>query len=141
MVNLTLTLPMARLQNYLRTHRRRHGLSQAEVAILLGAASGTKVSRYENFTRTPNALTIFACQIVFNQAASELFAGEYDTVLRAVQQRARRLLKQLSTRPDNQSKRNLRKLELVTRHRRGETKFSAAKLIHAKRNRTAGAGY
>jgi transcriptional regulator with XRE-family HTH domain len=97
----------------LRTHRRRYGLSQAEVAMLLGASSGTKVSRYENFTRMPGGPTIFACQIVFNEPSSELFAGTYDSVLHAVQKRARRMLKQLDALPVSQSPKILRKLELL----------------------------
>ncbi len=102
---------MSRLQNYLRTHRRRYGLSQKEVARLLGAASGTKVSRYENFTRMPNVFNVFACEIVFNQPASELFAGSYEVIRAAVQKRARQLLKKLTERPDK-AKKHLRKIEL-----------------------------
>ena len=49
-----------------------------------GPLSGTKVSRYENFTRMPGVLTIFALEIVFNQPASELFAGSYDAIRCAV---------------------------------------------------------
>ena len=104
---------MARLQNYLRTHRRRYALSQTDVAVLLGAVSDTKVSRYEKFTVMPSTLTIFALEIMFNQPASELFAGSYDTVRLAVQERARRMLEQLSAQPDSQSKKTLRKLELL----------------------------
>ena len=37
-----------KLENYLRTYRRRAGLSQDEMAFLLGTKSGTKVSRYEH---------------------------------------------------------------------------------------------
>jgi hypothetical protein len=81
--------------------------------MLLGAISGTKVSRYENFTRMPGALTILAFEIIFDQPASELFAGSYDAVRLAVQERARRMMKRVSARPDNQSKTILRKLELL----------------------------
>jgi transcriptional regulator with XRE-family HTH domain len=102
-----------RLPNYLRTHRRRHGLSQAEIAMLLGAVSGTKTSRYENFTRMPGALTVFAFEIVFNQPASELFAGHYEAIRLAVQERAGRLVEQLSAQPDGQSRKTLRKLEFL----------------------------
>jgi transcriptional regulator with XRE-family HTH domain len=97
----------------LRTHRRRHGLSQADIAMLLGAVSGTKASRYENFARMPGALTVFAFEIVFNQPASELFAGNYQAVRRAVQERARRMVKQLNAQPDPQTRKTLRKLELL----------------------------
>ena len=81
--------------------------------MLLGAVSGTKVSRYENFTRMPASLTIFAFEIVFNQPASELFAGSYDAIRLEVQKRARRMMKALSARPDTQDKKTLRKLELL----------------------------
>jgi transcriptional regulator with XRE-family HTH domain len=97
----------------LRTHRRRHGLSQAEIAMLLGAVSGTKTSRYENFTRMPGALTVFALEIVFDQPASELFAGKYQAIRRAVQERARRMVKQLNARPGARPGKTLRKLELL----------------------------
>jgi transcriptional regulator with XRE-family HTH domain len=104
---------VSRLQNYLRTHRRRFGLSQKEVAKLLGVASGTKVSRYENFVRMPSVLTVFACEIVFNQPASELFAGSYEIIRLAVQERARQLLDKLNERPNKPSKNICRKLELL----------------------------
>lgn len=61
----------------------------------------------------PFALTVFAFEIVFNQPASELFAGSYETIRRAVQERARRMAKQLSARPDALTGENLRKLELL----------------------------
>jgi transcriptional regulator with XRE-family HTH domain len=102
-----------KLQNYLRTHRRRHGLSQAEIATLLGVVSGTKVSRYENFARMPGALTVFAFEVVFNRPASELFAGNYHAIRLAVQGRAQRMVEQLDTRPHAHTKGTLRKLALL----------------------------
>jgi transcriptional regulator with XRE-family HTH domain len=102
-----------RLQNYLRTHRRRYGLTEAEIATLLGAASGTKVSRYENFARMPGVLAVFAFEIVFNQPASELFAGTYQAIRGEVQDRARSMVQRLQSRPDAQSRKNLRKLALL----------------------------
>jgi len=86
----------SRLQNYLRTYRRRYGFSQAEIAMLLGAISGTKVSRYENFVRMPAVETIFAYEIIFDRPASELFAGAYQAIRIAVQPRVNRLLKRLT---------------------------------------------
>lgn len=81
--------------------------------MLLGAATDTKVSRYENFARMPVALTVFALEIVFNQPASELFAGKYQTVRFAVQERAERLAEELNTRPGPHDKKTLRKLALL----------------------------
>lgn len=81
--------------------------------MLLGAVSGTKVSRYENFTRMPGALTVCAFEIVFNQPASELFAGSYQAIRLAVQERAGRMVKRLNARPDARTGKTLRKLELL----------------------------
>ncbi len=125
-----LTEPVAhqRLQNYLRTHRRRTALSQAELAKLLGAASGTKVSPYENFTRMPSAFTVFAFEIVFNQPASELFAGSYEAIRLVVQKRARHLMKQLNAKPDVKTKRTSRKMDLFRAII--ESKPSSARAAH-----------
>jgi hypothetical protein len=81
--------------------------------MLLGAVSGTKVSRYENLTRVPSVNTVFAYEVVFNQPASELFAGRYQEVRRAVQERARRMAKQLNARPNAESRKTCRKLALL----------------------------
>lgn len=97
-----------RLPHYLRTHRRRSGLTQAELASLLGASAGTKISRYESFARFPSVVTVLAYEIIFNQPVSELFAGVYDDVLRDVRGRAAQLAETLSAGPaDIQTNRKL----------------------------------
>jgi transcriptional regulator with XRE-family HTH domain len=107
-------VPHHRLPNYIRTFRRRSGLSQKELAMLLGATSGTKISRYENFTRMPAVNTIWACEAVFSQPAAELFAGNYEKVRLAVRARANRLLKHLAAEaPDTPPPRIARKIALL----------------------------
>jgi transcriptional regulator with XRE-family HTH domain len=71
-----------KLQNYLRTHRKRSSLSQEEVAFLLGCRSGAKVSRYESFARQPTIQTIFAYELIFGAHARELFAGLFQDIER-----------------------------------------------------------
>ena len=105
-------MPNPRLQNYLRTYRKRYALSQEDIAILLGAKSGTKVSRYESFARTPGPLTTFAFQIIFDRPASELFAGSYDEVRQDIRRRARSMMKKLEGQ-EHLDKKTLRKLELL----------------------------
>jgi hypothetical protein len=61
----------------------------------------------------PIALTVFALEIVFNQPASELFAGKYQAVRLAVQKHARRMIEQLNAQPNAQNKKILRKLALL----------------------------
>ena len=105
---------MARkLDNYLRMYRRRSGLSQDEVASLLGAGSGTLVSRYERGRRRPNFETALAYQAIFGVPARELFGGIFESVEREVRKRAHRLARTLSAaapRPHS-----MRALDLLSR--------------------------
>jgi transcriptional regulator with XRE-family HTH domain len=89
------------LPNYLRAHRKRLGLSQDEIAYLLGAASGAKVSRYERFVRGASFETALACEAVFKRPASELFAGLYKKIEREVAARAAALAQRIDERRPN----------------------------------------
>jgi transcriptional regulator with XRE-family HTH domain len=87
---------MNKLDNYLRTHRRRAGISQAEMAaFLLGTHDGTKVSRYERFARTPGLETALAYEAIFGISVRELFAGVYQRVERVARRRAQLLQKRI----------------------------------------------
>jgi transcriptional regulator with XRE-family HTH domain len=94
-------MPSQPLPNYLRAHRKRLGLSQDDLAHLLGSRSGTKVSRYERFRRHPNLATVFACEVIVHVPAHQLFAGLYITAERNVRRRAEALLRELAGRPDS----------------------------------------
>jgi transcriptional regulator with XRE-family HTH domain len=100
------------LPNYLRSHRKRLGLSQDEVAFLLGAQSGAKVSRYEQFTREPSLATALACEVIFQRPASELLGGLYQEIEQQVVERA----KALTFRTDFQksSPQNAKKIQAIT---------------------------
>ena len=100
-----------RLENYLRSARKRAGLSQAEVAYLLGCRSGTKVSRYERFARRPSLETTFAYEVVFGVPAAELLAGIFQEARRHTVRRARRLLHKLGSGQSTQ--RNQQKLTFL----------------------------
>lgn len=79
------------LPNYLRSNRKRLGLSQDEIAFLLGTDSGTKASRYEVFGRDPRLRTALAYEAIFQKPIRELFAGLYDEIEREVVDRAKQL--------------------------------------------------
>jgi transcriptional regulator with XRE-family HTH domain len=85
-----------RLNNYLRTYRKRSGLSQGEVAFLLGCHHGAKVSRYERNARQPTLKTALAYEAVFGVPVRELFAGIFEKVLGMTKKRARVLARRLS---------------------------------------------
>lgn len=88
-----------RLNNYLRTYRKRMGLTQNELAFLLGAQSGTKIARYEKDNRTPMPETVFALLIIFRRTPRELFPGSYDDIEKTIIERARLLHGQLGDQP------------------------------------------
>ena len=102
-----------KLQNYLRTHRKRAGLSQDEVAFLLGCQSGTKVSRHERFGRNPSLETTFAYEVVFGTPARELFAGIFQKVELRTLRRAQLLVERLSQ--TKEDRRSVQKLEILKR--------------------------
>ena len=105
----------SRLPNYLKSYRKRAGLSQDEVAFLLGCTSGTKVSRYERFSRQPNWATAAACEVVFQAPMRELLAGAYAKVEDTIKQRAQVLAGTLSAQtPDRETRRKLEHLMALT---------------------------
>jgi len=114
-ITIYLGMPYQKLQNYLRTHRKRVGLSQREVAFLLGCKSGTKVSRYECFARQPALQTIFAYELIFGRSARELFAGLFQEVERETLCRVQFLSFMLArAKPHRSTIRKLAILEAIT---------------------------
>jgi transcriptional regulator with XRE-family HTH domain len=103
----------SQLPNYLRTHRKRLGLSQDDVAYLLGAVSGAKTSRYERFSREPGFRSALACEVVFQKPIRELFAGLYEQIEREVAVRAKELV--LKTGSTKSGKHTARKRETLER--------------------------
>lgn len=73
-------MPHVRLENYLRANRKKSGLTQREVAFLLGCQNGAQVSRYEKRRRMPPLQTALACEAVFGTPVSDLFAGLRESV-------------------------------------------------------------
>jgi transcriptional regulator with XRE-family HTH domain len=95
----TTSVPNPKLHNYLRTYRKRAGLSQDELAFLLGCRSGTKASRYELCRRVPGLPTMFAYEVIFRIPPRELFAGIFEQVRRITIRRVRALHRRLGAAP------------------------------------------
>jgi len=91
--------PVRSLKNYLRMFRKRSGLTQAELAVLLGCAHGSKVYRYEHGIRIPTLQTVIAFEVIFRVPVSALFTGTYERVRGEVRGRAQRLSRQLDAKP------------------------------------------
>lgn len=79
----------------LRTYRRRSGLTQRDLGLLLGFVDGCEVGRYERFSRLPNAQSLLACQAIFDVDARMLFPDMYKEVEQLAVKRALRLREQL----------------------------------------------
>lgn len=84
-----------KLPNYIRHHRKRLGLSQEDVAFLLGWNWSAQTSRYEHFCRIPTLRTALALSYIFQTSIQDLFSGEKQEVEEAVSRRAEILEEQL----------------------------------------------
>jgi transcriptional regulator with XRE-family HTH domain len=102
------------LENYLRTYRRRAGLSQEEVGLLLGWASGVHISEYERTARRPDLETIFFYEVLLGVPASELFRGVFQKVEKETRKRAQLLAEELrKAEPGRATTRKLSILEAI----------------------------
>jgi transcriptional regulator with XRE-family HTH domain len=73
--------------SYLRAHRRKSGLSQSELADILGLITELQISRHERSVTLPLFLTAISYEIVFQVPIAELFPGIYETVRQNVERR------------------------------------------------------
>jgi len=71
----------------LRTLRLRCGLSQCEIAHVLGFTSEVPVSRHEGSATIPNLLTALGYEIIFRVPVSELFPGLSQAVETVIEER------------------------------------------------------
>jgi len=75
------------LARSLRSLRRRAGLSQSDLAELLGYLRKGDISKHERGAITPSLLVAFSYEVIFHVPASELFPGIYKTVERRLEER------------------------------------------------------
>jgi transcriptional regulator with XRE-family HTH domain len=84
-----------RLISYLRPLRRRWGLTQRELALLIGAKTHSAISQIEALKGYPSLAGAVACSIIFDTPQLELFPELYAKVHRAVLSRADELYQEL----------------------------------------------
>ncbi len=83
---------------YLRFLRRKSGLSQRELARILGSVTPNQISRHERSAILPTLIATFAYQAIFQKPASEIFPGLYHTVETVVEERLEAFENELSAR-------------------------------------------
>lgn len=86
-----------RLHNYLRTHRRKAGLSQRDVAVLLAYSDDVAISRHEQSTTMPPLSAAIAYEIIFKTPVSVLFHGIRDAAKSAITGRLLKFEEELQT--------------------------------------------
>lgn len=88
-----------RLISYVRPLRRRWGLTQAELAFLIGSKTHAAVSRIEALKTYPSLAEAIACSIIFDTPPPELFPELYGTVFEFVLRQAAELYDALQGNP------------------------------------------
>lgn len=73
--------------SYLRTHRRKSGLSQRELADVLDIITERQISLHENSREIPIFLTAIGYEIVFGVPLAQLFPGVYETLRHKIEMR------------------------------------------------------
>ena|SRR5579883_661655 len=68
------------MASYLRYHRKSSGLTQRELAELIGSIGPRQIARLENHDATPTFLVAVGCHRVFGVAIEELFPGHFETI-------------------------------------------------------------
>jgi DNA-binding XRE family transcriptional regulator len=102
-----------RLKTYLRPFRRRWGLTQQELAFLIGVKNGTVISRIEGLTKAPRLEWAVACAVLFDTRALELFPGLFSEVHEDLLRRATELYEELQGNPSKATRVKLDFLETV----------------------------
>jgi DNA-binding XRE family transcriptional regulator len=93
---------------YLRALRRRSAFSQEEMAFLLGAFTGTRVSRHETGACAPPLAVALAYEVIFDVAIAAIYEDDQLRIAGFVLKRARTLHESLAHRmkdPRRQEKR------------------------------------
>jgi len=84
-----------RLISYLRPLRRRWGLTQRELAFLIGAKTHSAIWQIEALKGYPSLAGAIACSIIFDTPSLELFPELHAKVYAAVLDRADELYQDL----------------------------------------------
>ena len=79
----------------LRSHRKNSGLTQEDVAVLIGVQSPSQVSRHENGEREPDLRMALAYRILFDAPIKHLLPKLYRDIAQEVHTRAEALAERL----------------------------------------------
>jgi len=109
-------MALVRLSNYLRTKRKHSGLSQSDVSFLVRLKDKSDLYRYERHLRRPSLRTALACQELYGESVSDLFAGLSDCVAKDTRNRMKTLQTRFRARmgPKSTGNRIIQKLQWIS---------------------------
>ena len=97
--------------NYLRSYRLRWGLSQGELAILLGCKTAGVISRIEKKLRPPTLKVMIGCFVLFGTPVAEIFPDISGSVEANVMERVWELYEKIQGDPSKKTKAKIEFLE------------------------------
>jgi transcriptional regulator with XRE-family HTH domain len=97
--------------NYLRSYRLRWGLSQKELAYLLGWDRPDVISRIERKQRAPTLPVAMACYILFDASAAQLFPDISAGIEQLVMARVQEMYETIQGDPSRRTKKKIELLE------------------------------
>jgi transcriptional regulator with XRE-family HTH domain len=83
------------LASYLRSHRLKSGMSQRELAELIGIIAHHQVSNHERSIAIPSLLVALSYEAIFRVPVAEMFPGLYETIKLNVEERLSQMEKKL----------------------------------------------
>ena len=111
---LTAHMPMDnRPISYLRPLRRRWGLSQKELAFLIGAKTATPVARIEGLKQRPSMAVGLAIELIFDTSTKALFPSFIEEIREGVHRRATDLYEELQGQRSRVTRTKLDFLEII----------------------------
>lgn len=92
------------LTTYLRTYRKRTGLTHEEMAFLCGSMAGTSVTRHENSKRLPLLRTALMYELILRVPVRAIYEGIFFETAAIVRRRAKGLCASLESKPRSKAR-------------------------------------
>jgi DNA-binding XRE family transcriptional regulator len=105
--------------NYIRAHRRRCGLSQKELGILVGYGHGSAIGRHERSKVAPPLVVALAYEVIFEISVAQLFTGFHVAVTQSVARNLQELKADLENQRGERRRSNVEKKQWLLKQRIG----------------------
>ena len=107
------------MENHLRAHRRRCGLSQRDLAELVGYLREWQIWRHERAEALPPLHIALAYEVIFEIPVSKLFRGLNAKVTEEVRRKISVMREELERSTKRPTKAAQRKLQWLNQHKTG----------------------